>query len=115
MKSNKRVWESPVVGVQVFVPQDCVAACSQISNVYLDLNGNRRYDRSIGEHVQDYLGANYNLGEGHYDNIGAYSRGTNNESYNARYLITTYSVVDVRYEPSPRSGRMHYYAYNATS
>ena len=28
MKTNKKVWIKPVVEVQMFVPQDCVAACT---------------------------------------------------------------------------------------
>lgn len=36
MKLNKRVWESPVVGVQVFAPQEYCASCWHVeaSNVY---------------------------------------------------------------------------------
>ena len=40
MKTEKDVWGNPIMNVQLFVPQDCVAACSRITNIYLDLNKN---------------------------------------------------------------------------
>ena len=112
MKTEKDVWGNPIMNVQLFVPQDCVAACSRITNIYLDLNKNGEYDNLWGEHVTNALEWPYyqNEEKRKFTEINAYNGHSGNDRYTQRYYVRTYPVVEVRHV-----GFWTYHAYNATS
>ncbi len=114
----KKSWGKPIVQVQLFVPQDCVAACSLITDQYLDYGGNNgqlnngHFDQ--GESVNDEGVATLANREGTYFGVKAYnSRGFLSDNYSG--YITTYPVVDIRYWRTSWIIFTYYRAYNATS
>ena len=122
MESVKRAWVSPVTGVQVFVPQDCVAACSPITDArYLDFGGNNkaqpnngRFD--LGEEISNEGYVNGRNIEGIYRNVDSYgSKPWNSDEYSNKGY--TYSVVEIRSESDSWwiFSWTNYRAYNATS
>ena len=114
IKTVKEDWTCPDVQVQLFVPQDCVAACSRImGDFYLNYKYKRLQTFERGEHLRDgrLLDAGNDDVDTYYD-VSAYKDiewiiiAT---IYRDRDYMTTYPVVDVRQEYGG------YYAYNATS
>lgn len=139
MNTIRRVWENPAISIQVFAPQECVAACSRISgsgNRYFDFLTTRVYTSwSQSSYVLGY----YDSGEQaswyrnelifssdpgftEWDNIKVYTGYTNTRDargYTVREYNgsgTIYPKIQIRYEGrTPTSGTKRYYVYNATS
>lgn len=121
----KKKWGEPIVQVQLFVPQDCVAACSQINDRYIDYGGGgtpkNNGIRNDGEEQDSLWGSTYLIGatEGPHYNVNAYSNGERSllryGDLDFHYTGTPkfYPVVDIRYEGTLLF--RYYKAYNATS
>ena len=122
MKTNKKVWIKPVVEVQMFAPQDCVAACSPITDArYLDFGGNNKAQLNNGKFDQgeEINSDGYVNGrniEGIYRNVDSYrSKPWNSDIYSNKGY--TYPVVEIRSETDSWwiISWTNYRAYNATS
>ena len=122
----KKCWGKPIVQVQLFVPQECVAACQLITNVrYLDYKRTPRlgfltitYDFGYHDSGEDFnngysTSSSVEVGP-HYD-VDGYN------SYDNRVLLSDpytgasikFPLVEIRREGSGDGTR--YAAYNATS
>ena len=80
MKTNKKVWIRPVVGVQMFAPQEYIAGCSTITG-FVDYKRTRRgliflrYEYGYYDEGEDFTSGICNSAEnGSYENIDVYQR-----------------------------------------
>lgn len=93
MKLNKKVWESPVVGVQVFVPQEYCENCNPVAE-------ERNWQSLINRSESDYYFIDFNS-NGRYDNGerffkagGASADGVMNSERNSS--VTVYTRINNR-------------------
>lgn len=117
IKTVKEDWTCPDVQVQLFVPQDCVAACSPITRDmarYLDLDKDTYHDNN--EEIQSN-GLMDVSSERTYYNVSAYSSYERHIFSEDNYTgyITTYPIVDIRDVGGIWIIFRYYMPYNATS
>ncbi|MBQ9884574.1 MAG: hypothetical protein IJM43_09045 [Bacteroidaceae bacterium] len=100
MKLNKKVWESPVVGVQVFVPQEFIAGCDTISG-FVDYKQTRRSflwfsweEYGYYDNGEDFTsGVCYTADNGVHNNITVYRRYSSRDYSYSQSLGTIETVV----------------------
>lgn len=111
----KKSWGKPIVQVQLFVPQECVAACNRITgkDIYLDLDSDTNVD--AGEDLEPDGRLRNASKEDTYYNVRGY------RDYEFRLIIlfpyypSSYYTGDLFPVVNVRRESGNYYAYNATS